>query len=76
MHENHDFNDSLDQFQNIETGNGQIIQEIVCHSVTEEITINNNGLVDLDNIPDLEDFENQNLLITDDPVNIVYLYFY
>jgi len=71
-------NDSLDYFQSVEVENAQIIQEIVYNSPTEKSTqtFSNNETIDLDNIPDMEDFENQNLLIAEDPVKLVYLSIY
>ena len=78
LQETPSLNTSLDHFQSVEVGNAQIIQEIVYKSPTEEITqtFSNNETVYLDNIPDIEDFDNQNLLIIEDPVKLVYLSIY
>jgi hypothetical protein len=64
-------NDSLDHFQSVEVENVQIIQEILCNSSIEETSqiLSYFEPDNLDDIPDMEDFENQNLLIAEDPVN-------
>lgn len=71
-------NDSLDYFQSVEVENVQIIQEILSNNSTEESSqiISNFEPDSLDDIPDMDDFETQNLLITEDPVNTKYLLFF
>ena len=66
------YNDLLDHFQSVEVENAQFIQEITNFNLTDEPikTIPNCDPIDLDYIPDIEDFENQNLLISEDPVNL------
>lgn len=70
LQESSDVNDSPDYFQSVEVENSEVIEEII-HSPTE-ITgtqvYSNNEPEDLDDIPDMDDFENENLLLTDDPV--------
>lgn len=73
LQETSDTNDSLDYFQSINFEIPQIIQEIAQSNpdvVGDSIDYETE---DLDDIPDMEDFENQNLLVTDDPVNLTKL---
>jgi hypothetical protein len=51
--------------------NSEIIEEIIHSPIEENVTqiYSNNELNDLDEIPDMDDFENENLLLTEDPVN-------
>lgn len=69
LQESSDSNDALDYFQSVNAEIPQIIQEII--QTTPEIVedILDYGTEDFDDIPDMEDFNNQNLLVTDDPVN-------
>lgn len=69
LQESSDPNDSLDYFQSVDVDIPQIIQEIsqnAAEIVEESIDYE---AEDLDDIPDMEDFDNNNLLITDDPVH-------
>ncbi len=64
LQESSEMNDALDFFQNIDVQVPQIVEEINI----ETITLDTNEVENFDGIPDIEDFENENLLITDDPV--------
>lgn len=73
LQETSDTNDALDYFQSINFEIPQIIQEIAQSNpdvVEDSIDYETE---DIDDIPDMEDFENQNLLVTDDPVNLTKL---
>ena len=69
LQESCDKNDALDYFQSVNVEIPQIIHEISQN--TNEVTEDSDDFCadDLDDIPDMEDFDNQNLLVTNDPVN-------
>lgn len=71
LQESSDTNDAPDYFQSVEVENSEIIEEIIHSPIEENGTqiYSNNELNDLDEIPDMDDFENENLLLTEDPVN-------
>ena len=71
LQESCDKNDALDYFQSVNVEIPQLIHEISENKseVFEESV--DYGEDDLDEIPDMEDFDNQNLLVSNDPVSLI-----
>ena len=70
LQESSDFVDSTDHFQSVEVENSDIIEEII-HSPIESTGAQKyfkNEFTDHEEIPDMDDFENENLLLAEDPV--------
>lgn len=75
LQESSEISDSPDHFQNIDVELSQIIEEIKTNGAETTVSVTNEP-ENFDDIPDIEDFENENLLITNDPVNLLIISFF
>lgn len=68
LQESSEHNDSSDYFQSVGLDKVQFIEEVFHSPVSKQTAIAVESFDDSEDIPDIEDFEDQNLLITNDPV--------
>ena len=64
----------MDYFQSVNVEISQIIQEISPISPEAIGGTADLEFEDMDDIPDIEDFDNQNLLLTEDPVSFKFFF--
>lgn len=68
LEEDQESSDSTDDFQNVRLGNLQQIQELTDYLQKLKSGSLTNEDSDPDNIPDIETFNEQNIIISEDPV--------
>ena len=71
LHETDGETESVDFFQSIELDKVQYIEEVYQNSVIKQEPLDIESIEDNENIPDIDDFEDQNLLLTNDPVYFI-----
>ena len=72
LQETDDGNISSDFFQNVDLDKVQFIEEVNQSIVHNQVSLTDESNFDNENIPDIEDFEGQNILLTNDPVNFIH----